>query len=634
MEWQPWLPLYLAEIQKAFDGDAPWRKFVATGCTQSGKTVGTLMIPLLYCLFELVVDVGFAIPTMKLSAKKWELDIKPIIMKTRYANLIPKTGVGSKGGTGFDHITFLNGATLSFISAGGGREERSSETYQYLFCTEADSFSETDETGGEGRKIDQLEARTDAFGGTAYFFAECTVTLENNYVWDTYTNHSSHSQLVIQCPACQHWYLPEREHFVGWQEAKTQLEAGELARFICPGDNCGLLWGDDHRTAMLRGMKLLHRGQTIDENGNISGPVPETLTLGFRWNAALNAFWSTRHLGHKEWEASRSSTQETTDIAREQFAWTKPAKSPIAAMVKLDERTIQKYVVPALTKGLIPADVQVATIGLDIGKWSCHWTLTVRTVSGLHVADYGVVKVEKSAGWQERDLIAELEKLHQRIEQGWTVHGSTDRYVPDVVMIDSGYLSHLIYRLCRAWGPRYRPLKGFGFGQDTHKGGDSVYRAPDKKGGAVKYLGNGFHVSVLEDRQTELFHVDADHWKSELQDAIALAESDSTAFSLFDDLDSNHKTFRKHLVVEQRRIETKLIEGAWKFRWVWRKVGPGSNHYLDCTCYSLCGIEFVEMWNAGEAASEVEPAKSTETTGFTMPDGRPYLIGNRETQDD
>src|SRR5262245_31051967 len=88
-----------------------WCRYVATGPTQSGKTLACFIVPLLYHLFELQETVICGVPDMDMAGDKWRQDILPVIERSRYRDLLPKQGGGSRGGR-IESITFGNGATL------------------------------------------------------------------------------------------------------------------------------------------------------------------------------------------------------------------------------------------------------------------------------------------------------------------------------------------------------------------------------------------------------------------------------------------------------------------------------------------------------------------------------------------
>src|SRR5678816_4563381 len=131
--------------------------------TQSGKTLACFVIPLLYHLFELGETVICGLPDMDMAADKWREDILPVIERSRYRQLLPSSGGGSRGGR-VETIQFANGATLKYMSGGGSDKSRAGFTSRVVVITETDGMDQSGGRSRESDKITQLEARTRAYG--------------------------------------------------------------------------------------------------------------------------------------------------------------------------------------------------------------------------------------------------------------------------------------------------------------------------------------------------------------------------------------------------------------------------------------------------------------------------------------
>lgn len=625
---QPFAGLFLEQVELSERGAVPWTDFVSMGPTQSGKTTTCALIPMLYALFELKENVIFGVPTMKLAGKKWKKDIKPIIEASRYAHLMPAAGPGSQGGNEVAAVYFRNGTSLLFMTTGGGREERSSDTARWLIVTEADSFSETDDVGGEGRKIDQLIARTHSFGHRRRVFAECTVTTDDAFVWDTYRKKSSESVIVSPCDSCGEWIRPERSHLMGWQEASTQLEAGRLAKWMC--EKCGVLFDEQRRQAMVSQSKLLHRGQTIGSDGAVSGAIPETRTFGFRWNAFDNRLsWTTSFIAETEFATSKAKDQDAAGIMLGQFYWAMPRESESVDLIAIDADKIQSRVIPEFTRGLVPADAEFLTMGIDVGKHSLHWTLeSHRPNEQIHVTDYGLEEVPSDRLAIEAALAHALRELRERVIAGWPVQASSARMIPEQVFVDSGWgdFADLVYAVCKEFGVRFRPIKGFGFGQGAHRG-NTNYTQPKSVTTQTLLVGNGWHLVNMPEKDVELVHIDADHWKTRLQTAVVAETATPGSFSLFEGHGHTHRDFKAHLCSEVPRLKQAFVDGIWKVQEVWERTGR-NNHLLDSTSYGLAAADFVRFVRAARGGA-TQQSRPTQAAGFVMPDGREFFVGAR-----
>ncbi|MCA8990176.1 MAG: phage terminase large subunit family protein, partial [Planctomycetaceae bacterium] len=312
---QPFSGLWLDAIDSG-----QWNRFVATGPTQSGKTLCCFLIPLLYHLFEVGETVICGLPDMDMAADKWRVDLLPVIERSRYKDLMPLKGSGSRGGR-IEAIQFRNGATLKFMSGGGGDKSRAGFTSRVIVITETDGMDQSGTASREADKVTQLEARTRAYGSRKRIYMECTVSTQQGRTWQEYQEGTA-SRIVLQCPLCQNWVGPERQHLRGWQEATSQADARRQGAFACP--ECGTFWNEQDRRQANNAGLLLHQGQEITTDGTISGSPCETETLGFRWSAVHNLFLTAGDIAADEWKASRNPNEENAEREMRQFVWCLP----------------------------------------------------------------------------------------------------------------------------------------------------------------------------------------------------------------------------------------------------------------------------------------------------------------------
>src|SRR5690349_23779771 len=79
---QPYTGLWFDAVDSGL-----WSRCVATGPTQSGKTLSCFVIPLVYHLFEIGETVICGLPDMDMAADKWREDILPVIEASKYREL-------------------------------------------------------------------------------------------------------------------------------------------------------------------------------------------------------------------------------------------------------------------------------------------------------------------------------------------------------------------------------------------------------------------------------------------------------------------------------------------------------------------------------------------------------------------
>ncbi|MGB0714257.1 MAG: terminase gpA endonuclease subunit [Phycisphaerae bacterium] len=613
-EKQPYTKLWFDAVDSG-----KWRRFVVTAPSQSGKTLCAFVIPILYHLFEMGETVICGIPDMSMAGDKWFQDLLPVIKSTRYAKHLPAKGGGSKGGK-VTAIRFTNGATLRFMSGGGGDKSRAGYTARVLVITETDGMDTPGEASREADKISQLEARTNSYGDDALVFMECTVTVEEGRTWSEYDTNSTRSEIMGPCPYCKEYVCPERDHLLGWQEVDSIIEARERAKFHCP--DCGHALSERDRERMNNKAKLLHKGQELSDKGKISGDPPLTDTLGFRWSGFHNLFTSPANLGGEEWRGSRAEDEDTADKRLRQFYWAIPYVPPRLDTTPLTTAEIIKRT-SKLVKGKVPEDCDFLTCGIDLGDHMMHYcVVSWRKDFTGHVVDYGIIGIPSDHMAVEKAILLTLREFRETVLSGWA--WSERNRVPDQVWIDAGHKGDVVKAFCREKESfrRFMPV----YGRSSAHRDMKAYMHPEKasKGGVAR-VGERYYVK--SSGGAWVIFVDANHWKTRVHQALRTPADSPGALTLFWTNDSRklHREFAKQVTAEKK---VEVFEPGKGTTIAWEKVRQ-NNHYLDVSYYSmaaahLCGASLIEP----ETRPKEEPTAES-STGITMPDGRPFVITER-----
>lgn len=573
-----------------------YTRVFATGPTQSGKTLTCSLIPLLYHLFEYGETVVFGLPDANMASDKWYEDILPVIQRTRYASLLPTEGRGAKGA----HVTairFKNGATLRFMTAGGGDKGRAGYTTRVVVFTEVDGFDSAGATSRETDKIGQIEARTLADPEHARVYGECTVSIEQGRTWQEYTK-GTQSRVLIRCQHCKGYVLPEREHLTGWEDAENEIEAMDNAVLCCP--ECGAIWTEEDRRKGVEESVLVHRGQDV-VRGCVVGDAPKTRTMGFRWNAAHNLFVPIREYAARLWRLTHrdSTDEENSEKEIAQYIWATPYQPPTVELAPLDAHAVDKRRAE-LPRGVVPDDATHVAMGVDIGKWRLHWSLVAWRGDKGHVVDYGEVSVGADHMDPDVALLTALRESRDWITAGWMKLGSGKRVAPQQVWVDSGYNPAVIYQFCRESGRRFRPTKGHGTAKKPGQAGS--YVSPKQLSNTVRCVGEEHHVVWLKSERVELAHVNADYWKSWLQRRFNTPFEAPGSMSLWQSPDKNaHMDFAKSLCAE---VAVQTFEPGKGTVQTWEVKVRNKSHWLDatylaCAALSMCGATLHKPQTAG-----------------------------------
>jgi phage terminase large subunit GpA-like protein len=584
--------------------DSRWNRFAATGPTQNGKTLMCYVAPVMYHLFELQETVIIGLPTMQMAQDKWTEDLLPAIEASRYRELLPLSGEGSRGGMVKRAIRFRNDVTLRFMTAGGGDKQRAGYTSRVLAITETDGMDEPGESSREADAIEQLEGRTRAYGDSKRVYLECTASIERGRIWQELT-HGSDSRIYRPCCKCGQYVSPEREHLAGWQDAETEIQAAEMARWACPA--CGTLWTDDDRWAAAGAAVLVHRGQTVLPSGDVVGDRPATRTLGFRWSAIDNPFVTVGELAADEWRAARSNDRDGAEKKMRQFVWALPWIAPDVQLTPLDAEAVADRTA-VLRKGIVPPDAVGLAIGVDTGKRELHWHLVaMRAGGGTHVVEYGVQPTDADRIGVVQGLTAALDGLLNYFSDGW-LNESGQRCQALQVWIDSGWQEHreAVYEFCRranAGRPPgqevYRPSKGFG----ERQRGTIRYAAPKAKGGDVRYIGTEYDFRHQRAERIILVHVNSDYWKSQVHQRLAMGRDATEAMTLYESASPMEHVDYSHQITAEIQTE-EWLDGRGEVV-IWKRVRR-ANHFLDAAYLSLAAGHFI--------ASEIERQKQQEAS--------------------
>lgn len=600
---QPWVGLWFGAIDSG-----NWRRYVLTGPTQSGKSLAGVVIPVTYSVFELHDDAILAAPDFGIIGRKWHKDFLPVIRLTRYAELLPTVGAGSKGGR-FLSMSFRDAGSLQFMSGKQGDEGRSAEPGRFLAITEFDKLDESSARGREADKITQLESRTDSYADAAEILCEGTVTTVDGRTWTEYQNGTA-SKIVLPCPHCGQYVTPEREHLVGWKDADDIIEARSKATYICP--SCEKAWSERERRQANYDAKLIHKGQTIDGSGNVTGDLPPTDTLGFRYSAVNNLLQTAAYQAAKEWRAARTDEEEG-DAERGicNFLWAIPWKRADHEHPRLDSTALTRRTLN-IPRGVVPEATEFVAVGVDLGKFLGHWTVASAGDSRIHVPDYGCLEVKSRELGIEKALWIALEDLKALCETGWAMQDG-HRVMPSEVWIDCQYKGGIVDAFCHENGHPFYPAMGYGSSSAL----TTYYRTPTQRTRDITLVGNEYHVRYVKSEGVYRREVNADHWKLYVHERLHVPKSAPGAMTWFHATTAEHLSFVKHLTAEEQRPDFDKKRGRF-LRW---HVIRSNNHWLDAT-YNACAalhlagfrLKLQEEIKEAAAVAASKPRSATRPT--------------------
>jgi phage terminase large subunit GpA-like protein len=606
-----------------------WRNMFATGPVQASKTLCCSTTPVMYHLFELGETVVYAIPTGDMAMDKWKTDLLPVLRKTRYYDLMPDTGAGSKGGDKLTLIEFKNGARLRFMGAGGDDATRSGFTTRVVVMTEMDKFKTKSKQSKESNPFQQVRDRLMSWGEESLFYGETTVSTVNGLIWQQYLKGTG-TQVYLLCPHCSEYVLPEREHLRGWQDAPNIYIAKQQAKLYCP--SCGKPWTEAQRRKANEEGIPLHRGQKI-VGGEIVGEEPQTDALSFRWTCVHNHMSPIETVAGKEWDAEFGAGAEDPDdseLTLVQKFWATPpepedlqqpeAFKPFPLMHRMGERMTSD----PHDKGIVPAWAEFLTCGVDCKKGYLHYSvLAVGENFRTQIIDNGIEEVHYRELGVEQGIYKALLSLFDNLTEGYPDEGGEIEYIQKG-FADAGYMKNYVVAACLEMLRRQKenirppgldhdkriwyPILGFGLSTDERK----HYSKPRTEGpnvlkiGLASYQGKVFDGDVAQ----VVYNIDVDHWKGWVRDRLACSVEDPTAMTFwYTEEPKDHLALAKHLCAEAPHRE--FVEGkGYVDTWLRKNR---NNHFLDATTYA--GV--AAWWNGARLPAKMQQDEESSTTKLT-----------------
>ena len=599
----PWNRLLFEEIDSR-----RWIQITGTGPTQSGKTQAFFTIPILHQVYEEKENTVIGLPDDDMGDKKYKTDLRPIMQASpRLAELIPAGGKGSRGGSVKDQIEFSNGVIAALMTRGSSDEGKAGFTAKYLNVTEAGGFSVATQTSTETNPLRQLFGRLKGFKRhQRRAIVEGTVKLADMLPWsmrgeDDGPLISSQSVLVTPCPHCGVYNCPERADFVGHEGALTEDQAVNESSFYCP--DCGEALSEADRKTANRDLRIIHRGQSIDKQGNVIGELPPTSNLWFRYTQWHNLLSSYGDIAAEEWQASQcpEGTQERDDFERalQQQTWCIPFESSLVIHEPLVASKLRSRGASELPRNTVPADTIKLTMGVDIGKRWGWWALIAWREGGQRSV-VGFSKFQVMEGDQGRVhdyIVRALEEIIQpMVETGFACEGD-GMAIPDAVWIDGGYHPDAVAEFVRNAGPilrnRYKFCRGRGESA-AQKWLRGKFDQPKRRTKSKPLVGRGWFAEVNYERGVLEYTFDADFWKLDVHSGLRDGPDRPNGISFWRaDSPKDHDLLTQHLTNEQLNTEWKPGKGE-ENKW----IKTGQNHGLDCVAMASA---------AGDAAGVVMP---------------------------
>jgi hypothetical protein len=630
---------------------------VLVAIVQGGKTLCGWVIPAMYHLFERNESVTCAVPDMGMAFTKWDEDFLPILKASRYAHLLPTQGVGSKGGKKFSEVTFLNGAKLKFVGAAGSDTGRSGFTTKVLVMTEVNKMRALS-TSKEAGPIAQFFARLKAHEMERMrIFLECTVDDENGEIWTRYIAGTA-SRAMVPCPKCGKRVCLERSELRGWQNAADEIAAREMAHYVCP--SCEAPWTEEERKQANRLGVLVARGQQVTDDGKVIGDSPRTLTFSMRANIADSNLKPAKDVGWEEWDAKYNPDDEgLKEKTLQQFTWVMPWGG------EAEHEGISPDIVASrlsgIDRGVLPEDVETLVVQIDIHqKWHV-WTLLATGPHNVRsYIDYGIsLNPDPRVVGPEQAIRRGLELLADDLETREYVTDQGRVVYLDLGLVDGGYYQNVALEFVTSRGGLWRLVKGQGKDEKQVKLDANKYKKPEKRTADVRPGDHWFDsrqpaVEESDKKKWWLVVSDTNHWMHTLHDGFMKGTwlTDDKGIVQYDEFGQPIRRpgscalFGESAEEHLRNLDEGIPKSNFATQvcgWVWKSVKTAKkgeqigwhpqwashDHFGDTGYGCLVADSVVRAYSPRFKRKAPLPKPLDDSSRFTVPDGRPYLLTER-----
>lgn len=587
IERQPAIGLWIDAVD-----DPQWQDMVFTAVTQYGKSLFGYVSPTLYHACELGQSLGFCVPFADMADNKWQADVRPVMESSpNLRRMLPTRGSGSGGGKVRDMIQLANGAILKIFSAGADDTGKAGFTTPTLAITEAAGFSQAGGTSVEADPLRQVRGRQRSYKRhKRRTYIEGTLTVAGELPWSL-RDASTRSVIVSPCPHCRDYIAPDREHFVGWQNARSEIVAANKAHWICP--KCERPISEDQRFRSLAHAVLLHAGQTIDRRGKVTGPQPESTRLWYHAKPWVNCLLGAADIATDEWLAAQipedTPERELSDKELSQFVWSRiytPPRHDEEIEITRDGVAARRT---EIARGQLPPDTQLVATGIDLGdRTGWYLSLAARADGRLFVPDYGSFDVPSDRVHPTAAIRAALHDQLEYLRAGYPIIGG-GAMRSQAIWIDSGHREEATWQFTREAQDRQRltqwimAARGRGESQmDSRK-----YTCPTKRGGTVRKIADDrtWYIQWMPAPRVFEIHWDADRYKWYAQHAMSIDVDQPGSISLFAGPEKIHRTLSRHLCNE--RLIHEVVPGKGERR---RWYRSGANHLLDCLAAAYAAL--------------------------------------------
>lgn len=427
----------------------------------------------------------------------------------------------------------FTGMYVSLVGA-NSPSKLASRPVRYLFFDEIDKFPQW--SGSEASPIDLAEERTKTFWNRKRVKVS-TPTLDTGNIWQAWKHADAQYEYEVCCPHCGKWQTFVFKQ-IKWPESAAPQEAAMAAYYEC--GFCKARIDDAHKISMIRAGKWKI----------INDPKGRIRSVGFRLSS-LYSPWLTWGDIASQFLRSKDQPESLMNFVNSWLAepWVNKANRLRSDVV------MEKQL--AYSRGVIPADAQLITMGVDVQLDHFWWGIRAW---GAHMTswlvDYGRVET-----W------ADLERFLLR---DWPDSNGEIRNV-NLCCIDSGFHPEEVYMFC---------ANHFGLAVPTK--------------GSSRQLTTRYNISRLDKGQSRyayslnLYTFDTSQFKDFITGRLSIEAGVPGSWNVYQGVDRRYCD----MVCAEQKVEHQDKKGRITF--TWEKISShADNHMLDVETNNALAAEIL-----------------------------------------
>lgn len=433
---------------------------------------------------------------------------------------------------------------LMYLRGSNSPSKLASKAIKYLF------FDEIDKMEGASKKeaspYNLAMERIKTYKNQSKVYACSTPTLKTNYIWNLYQNADEVKHYFVPCPHCNEYIELKWENVMfdkDDQRIMSPYDRAQTAKYIC--QNCGCIIKDSDKPKMLKKGKWV----AIKKRG-----IGKARVVSFHLNSLYSIFvtWAS---AAEEFLKSKDDPEKLQNFVNSWLGepW-EDTKVKTTTELVMERQTEYK-------ENVVPDYAEFLTGGVDVQESSIYWVIRAW---GSHITSQNIAHGQALSLTEIDDIM----NLSYYKKDGTAL-------VPELVLVDSGDQTDMVYNFCLKNNEYAYACKGSSRAMDTYYKISVV----NKEGSNA----NGMKLII----------VDGGKYKDMIVNRMRKPNG-QRSWMVYGGCDEDYAK----QVTSEHKVSVKASNGSKRFEWV-KKTSHADNHYLDAEVYAMAAADMLGVRRLG-----------------------------------